>query len=160
MAAILVNVMNPKRTRRRFTAESKAAVALAALTERQPLAELVTRYQLATSQIARWKLQLREQAARVFAEAPAAGTSAPDVEPLYAAIGRLQMENALLKKPAAPMSTAQQRTLVRAPDPAGGSHAARCQALGWPAAVLLPALRGKRPEFVSHAPARRGVYAP
>ena len=90
--------MPPKRTRRRYTADFKSEVALAALIERWPLAELAARYQLATAQIMRWKLQLREQAAHVFAEAPAAGTLVPDVEPLYAAIGRLQMENALLKK--------------------------------------------------------------
>ncbi|MEJ7664171.1 MAG: hypothetical protein WKG07_33905 [Hymenobacter sp.] len=46
-------------------------MALAALTERQPLAELAARYQLAVAQITRWKLQLRQQAAQVFAEAPA-----------------------------------------------------------------------------------------
>ena len=91
--------MTPKRTRRRHMATFKAEVALAALTERQPLAELAAHYQLATVQITRWKLQLREHAAHVFAEAPATGTPVPDVEPLYAAIGRLQMENALLKKP-------------------------------------------------------------
>ena len=90
--------MTPKRTRRRYTADFKAEVALAALTERQPLAELAAHYQLATAQITRWKLPLRGQAARVFAEVPAAGTPVPDVEPLYAAIGRLRMENALLKK--------------------------------------------------------------
>ena len=73
-------------------------MALAALTERQPLAELATHYQLATAQITRWKLQLRQQAAQVFAEAPAAAAPTPDVGPLYAAIGRLQMENARLKK--------------------------------------------------------------
>ena len=49
-------------------------------------------------QITRWKQQLRQQAAQVFAEVPAAAAPSPDVEPLYAAIGRLQMENALLKK--------------------------------------------------------------
>ena len=94
--------MTPKRTRRRYTAEFKAEVALAALTERQPLAELAAHYQLATAQITRWKLQLREQAAQVFAEAPAALAPALDIEPLYAAIGRLQMENALLKKTLGP----------------------------------------------------------
>ena len=57
--------MTPKRTRRRYTAEFKAEVALAALTERQPLAELAARYQLAPAQITRWKLQLRQQAAQV-----------------------------------------------------------------------------------------------
>lgn len=91
--------MTPKRTRRRFTAEFKAEVALAALTERQPLAELAARYQLTVAQISHWKLQLRQQAAQVFA--PVAGSAtppAPDLEPLYAAIGKLQMENQLLKK--------------------------------------------------------------
>ena len=52
--------MTLKRTRCRHTAEFKAEVALAALTERQPLVDLVARYQLATAQITRWKLQLRE----------------------------------------------------------------------------------------------------
>ncbi|SDZ00455.1 transposase [Hymenobacter psychrophilus] len=61
--------MNPKRTRRRFTAEFKAEVALAALTERQPLAELAARYQLSVPQISRWKLHLRQQAAQVFTDA-------------------------------------------------------------------------------------------
>ena len=42
--------MSPKRTRRRYTAEFKAEVALAALTERQPLAELAAHYQLASAQ--------------------------------------------------------------------------------------------------------------
>ena len=64
--------MTPKRTRRRYTAAFKAEVALAALTERQPLAELAARYQLAVAQITRWKLQLREHAAQVFADAPSA----------------------------------------------------------------------------------------
>ncbi len=94
--------MTPKRTRRRYTAEFKAEVALAALTERQPLAELAAHYHLAVAQITRWKQQLREQAAQAFTEVPAAGPVVPDVEPLYAAIGRLQMENALLKKTLGP----------------------------------------------------------
>ena len=38
-----------KRTRRRYTDEFKAGVALAALTERQPLVELAAHYQLATA---------------------------------------------------------------------------------------------------------------
>ena len=64
--------MTPKRTRRRYTAEFKAEMALAALTERQPLADLAARYELAAAQITRWKRRLRAQAAQVFAEAPAA----------------------------------------------------------------------------------------
>ena len=73
-------------------------MALAALTERQPLAELAAHYQLAPAQISHWKLHLRQQAVQVLAEAPAPAAAVPAVEPLYAAIGCLQMENALLKK--------------------------------------------------------------
>ena len=89
--------MSPKRTRRRYTAEFKTEVTLAALTERQPLAELAA-HQLAVAQVTRWKLQLRQQEVQVFTEAPVADAPTPDVKPLYAAISWLQMENALLKK--------------------------------------------------------------
>ena len=84
--------MNPTRTRRCFPAAFKAQVALAALTGRQSLAELAARYQVSAAQVCRWKQHLLEQAAQVFAE-PAPS----DVEPLYAAIGRLQLEIQLLK---------------------------------------------------------------
>ena len=73
--------MTPKRTRRRYTAEFKAEVALAALTERQPLAELAAHYQLAVAQITRWKLQLRQQVAQVFAETRILGAAVPAWSP-------------------------------------------------------------------------------
>ena len=56
--------MRPKR-RRRYTADFKAEVALAALTERPPLAKLAARSQLAPAHITRWKQHVREQAAQV-----------------------------------------------------------------------------------------------
>ena len=94
--------MSAKRIRRRFTAQFKAEVALAALQERQTLSALSVKYQLAPAQIASWKQQLQQQAPEVFvAEARAgsgAGAAVADVEALYAQIGRLQMENTLLKK--------------------------------------------------------------
>lgn len=90
--------MNPKRTRRRFIAEFKAELALAALTERQLLAELAARYHLSVEQINRWKSHLRQQAVHVLAEPIVPMVPPPDAEPLYAAIGRLQMKNQLLKK--------------------------------------------------------------
>lgn len=74
--------MTLNRTRRRYKAEFKTEVALAELTERQPLAKLAARYQLAVAQITRWKLQLREQAAQVFSETPASGPPIPNVESL------------------------------------------------------------------------------
>ena len=95
--------MSSKRIRRRFTAQFKAEVALAALQERQTLSALSVKYQLAPAQIASWKQQLQQQAADVFvpegsAGSGVAGPSGAEVEALYAQIGRLQMENTLLKK--------------------------------------------------------------
>ena len=81
--------MIPKRTRRRYTAEIKPEVVLT---------ELTARYQLATAQITRWKLQLRQQVAQVFADALVAVAPAPDVGPLHTAISWLKTENTLLKK--------------------------------------------------------------
>jgi transposase-like protein len=95
--------MSAKRIRRRFTAQFKAEVALAALQERQTLAALAVKYQLAPAQIATWKQPLQQQAEQVFAPEPgvgaaAGGLDAAEVEALYAQLGRLQMENTLLKK--------------------------------------------------------------
>ena len=90
--------MTPRRTSRYYTAEFRIKGTLATFTKRQPLAELVARYQLAPAQITRWKLKVCQQTALVFAETPASAAPVTDMEPLYAAISRLQMENALLKK--------------------------------------------------------------
>jgi hypothetical protein len=79
-------------------------------------------------QISRWKTQLRQQAEQIFVEPSPAVAAAPDIETLYATIGRLQMENQLLKKNAAARCIAQQRALVQASGE--GSLQARCQALG------------------------------
>lgn len=78
--------MNPKRTRRCFTAELKAELALAAC------------YHLSVKQINRWKSHKRQQAVHILAEPIVPVVLPPDAEPLYAAIGRLQMKDQLLKK--------------------------------------------------------------
>jgi hypothetical protein len=46
------------------------------------VAELAAHYQLTTAQIMRWKLYLREQAARILADVPMADAPVPDVESL------------------------------------------------------------------------------
>jgi len=70
-------------------------VALDALTGLQPLAELAARYQLLVVPISRWKLPPCQQAAHVFAETVAPLPALPNLEPLYAASGRLEMENTI-----------------------------------------------------------------
>ena len=56
------------RTRRRFSAEFKAKVALEAIKGHQTVAELATKYELHPTQIAAWKREAIEKLAKVFDE--------------------------------------------------------------------------------------------
>jgi transposase-like protein len=90
-----------RKARRKFTPEFKARVALEANKERHTMAELTMRFEVAPSQITSWKKQLAENAAGVFELTPTASSAMPggyDPEKLFAEIGRLKLENDLLKK--------------------------------------------------------------
>ena len=87
---------------------------------------------------------MRQQAEQVFIEPGPATASTPDVEPLYAAIGRLQMENQLLKKrcrhvcsPAMHLGAGQE-----------GSAQAHCQALGLARSSYYYQPREESPEIL------------
>lgn len=58
----------PKKKRRRFTAEFKARVALAALKEGRTLAQLASQFDVHPHQISQWKRQLTEQAVAAFSD--------------------------------------------------------------------------------------------
>ena len=90
-----------RRSRRKFTSTFKAQVALEAVKKNLTMAQLAMRFDLSPVQIGIWKKQLVESAAGVFegtlTSSPAmAGCHDPDK--LFAEIGRLKMENDLLKK--------------------------------------------------------------
>ncbi len=89
------------RKRRRFSAEFKAKVALAALTERETIAALASRYGVHPNQISKWKQQVKENAAELFGRGsgevePAALEKA--TSPLYEEIGRLKVEADFLRR--------------------------------------------------------------
>src|SRR5690554_1595924 len=88
-----------KRTRRKFSNEFKAKVAIEAIKERERLAKLALRYELHQNQISQWKQEFLKNSNLVFEGNNAkADKSEEETEKLYTKIGRLEMERDFLKK--------------------------------------------------------------
>ena len=88
------------RTRRRFTAEFKAKVALEAIRGERTISELATKHQLHPNQITQWKRQAIENLAKAFDDKAAdvqVGREA-EVTKLHAKIGQLVVERDFLAK--------------------------------------------------------------
>ncbi len=85
------------KTRRRHSASTKAQVAVEALRERKTIAQIASAYQVAPTQVSKWKQEAMRRLPELFAKAK---TTQDDklVDGLYEQIGRLQMELAWLKK--------------------------------------------------------------
>src|SRR3954464_1179411 len=88
------------RTRRRFTAEFKAKVALEAIQGHRTVAELATKHELHPTQIAAWKREAIEKLTKVFHERGSAPEQTRDAEltKLQAKIGQLVVERDFLAK--------------------------------------------------------------
>ena len=88
------------RTRRRFSSEFKAKVALEAIKGYETVADLATRHGLHPTQIAAWKREAVEKLARVFDEKNGARDQNRDAEltKLHAKIGQLVVERDFLSK--------------------------------------------------------------
>lgn len=88
-----------KQTRRKFAPEFKAKVALEAVKNQQTLSEIGLKYGLSPVVISKWKSELLENMAGVFEkDSKKKEENSPDVEELYAQIGKLKVENEFLKK--------------------------------------------------------------
>ena len=88
------------RTRRRFSAEFKARVALEAIQGQQTVAELATKHEIHPNLIATWKRQAIEKLAKVFDEKAGSpeGKRDGEIARLHAKIGQLVVERDFLAK--------------------------------------------------------------
>jgi len=90
-----------RKTRRKFSPEFKARVALEAIKEKYTLAELSKKFEVSGVMISRWKKEFLSNSAAAFSSRGKADeTSDVDLEKLYAQIGQLKVENDFLKKSA------------------------------------------------------------
>lgn len=88
-----------KKTRRKFTNEFKAKVAIEALKERYSLSELAEKFEIHPTQITKWKKDFLENASAAFdGSGKTQEQNEVDVDKLYAKIGRLEIERDFLKK--------------------------------------------------------------
>src|SRR5262249_36730457 len=88
----------PRRTRRVFTPEFKARVALEALTGTASQAELCRRHRISSSLLALWKATLLERLPTVFQADERRSAEAARVAELERLVGQQALELAVLKK--------------------------------------------------------------
>ena len=83
--------------RTRYSAEFKAKVALAALSESRTLAELASEYKVQHTQISKWKQELIESASDLFGKGKKKEVNhEAEVAELHRVIGKLKAENDFL----------------------------------------------------------------
>jgi transposase-like protein len=88
-----------KQTRRKFSAEFKAKVALEAIKNQKTLAQLSQQFEVNAVTISKWKAEfLANMAAAFGGSSSPADHDSPELDKLYAQIGQLKVENDFLKK--------------------------------------------------------------
>ncbi len=88
-----------RQTRRKFTAEFKARVALEAIKEQQTLSEISKRFEVSPVMISRWKKEFLSNMSSAFGgDKSSSEEPTVDIEKLYSQIGQLKVENDFLKK--------------------------------------------------------------
>lgn len=88
-----------KQTRRKFSPEFKAKVALEAIKNQFTLAELSKKFDVSPVIISKWKGEFMENMSAVFEKDHSKKKEEfPALEQLYAQIGELKVENDFLKK--------------------------------------------------------------
>ena len=88
------------RSKRKFSAEFKAKVALEAIRELNTVSEIAAKHQLHPNQISQWKKQFLDNSAAAFdaGKEGSANDHEAELAKLYEQIGKLQVANDFLKK--------------------------------------------------------------
>lgn len=91
-----------KQTRRKFSADFKAKVALEAIKNQKTLAELSHQFDVNPVTISKWKGEFLENMSSIFGaeKSDPSAEESPMLEKLYAQIGQLKVELDFLKKSA------------------------------------------------------------
>jgi transposase len=91
-----------KQSRRKFSADFKARVALEAIKNQKTLAELSQQFEVHSVTISKWKTEFLENMSVIFENRhdKKDNQDSPEREKLYAQIGQLKVENDFLKKSA------------------------------------------------------------
>ena len=89
-----------KRTRRQYSADWKAKIALEAIKRQRTIQQIASHYEIHPTLVTHWKKQLLEGAAEIFSNGQEAGAKADEElkAELYQQIGKLQVELDWLKK--------------------------------------------------------------
>ena len=87
-----------KAKRRKFSSAFKAKVAIAALKERETLAELAVRFEVHSNMISKWKQEFLERSPEIFETSPPEKQDEEKTDHLYTKIGKLEVERDWLKK--------------------------------------------------------------
>ena len=90
------------KSRRKFTSEFKAKVAISAIKEQKSITELAQKYELHPNQINSWKKEFLNNSSLIFESGSGKEhqeeTNEKEKEKLYSKIGQLQVEVDFLKK--------------------------------------------------------------
>jgi len=87
-----------KAKRRKFGSAFKAKVAIAALKERETLAEISKRFEVSASMVSKWKQEFIDRSKEIFETSPPEKEVEEKIEQLYTKIGKLEVESDWLKK--------------------------------------------------------------